>query len=73
MTDECSEWSEQEVAELKKVFYAQAYELVEELQDAMLKLEAEPANDEVVKVVKRHVHTLKGDSNSSLKIGRAHV
>jgi len=64
MTDECSQWNEQEVAELKKVFYAQAYELVEELQDSLLKLEAEPGNDEVLKIVKRHVHTLKGDSNS---------
>ena len=64
MTDENSQWNEQEVAELKKVFYAQAYDIVEELQDSMLKLEAEPGNDEVLKLVKRHVHTLKGDSNS---------
>jgi two-component system, chemotaxis family, sensor kinase CheA len=59
-----SQWNEQEVAELRKVFFAQAYEIVEELQDAMLKLEAEPGNDVVLKIVKRHVHTLKGDSNS---------
>lgn len=64
MTDACSQWNEQEVAELKRVFYAQAYEIVEELQDSMLKLEAEPGNDDVIKIVKRHVHTLKGDSNS---------
>ncbi len=64
MTDECSQWNEQEVAELKRVFYAQAYEIVEELQDSMLKLEAEPGNDDVLRLVKRHVHTLKGDSNS---------
>lgn len=64
MTDACSQWNEQEVAELKRVFYAQAYEIVEELQDSMLKLETEPGNDDVLKLVKRHVHTLKGDSNS---------
>jgi len=64
MTDALSQWNEQEVAELKKVFYAQAYEIVEELQDSMLKLEAEPGNDDVLKIVKRLVHTLKGDSNS---------
>jgi two-component system chemotaxis sensor kinase CheA len=64
MTDACSQWNDQEVAELRKVFYAQAYEIVDELQDAMLKLEADPANEEVLKTVKRHVHTLKGDSNS---------
>jgi two-component system chemotaxis sensor kinase CheA len=64
MTDTCSQWNEQEIAELKRVFYAQAYEIVEELQDSMLKLEAEPGNDDVLKLVKRHVHTLKGDSNS---------
>jgi two-component system chemotaxis sensor kinase CheA len=64
MTDSFSQWNEQEIAELRKVFYAQAYELVEELQDSMLKLEAEPGNEDVLKLVKRHVHTLKGDSNS---------
>ena len=64
MTDPDCQWNDQEVADLKKVFYAQAYELVEELQDAMLKLEEDPRDDEVLKNVKRHIHTLKGDSNS---------
>ena len=64
MTDASSQWNEQEVAELRKVFYAQAYEIVEELQDSMLRLEVDPGNDDVLKLVKRHVHTLKGDSNS---------
>ena len=49
MTDACSQWNEQEIAELRKVFYAQAYEIVEELQDSMLKLEAGPGSDEVIK------------------------
>jgi two-component system chemotaxis sensor kinase CheA len=64
MTDTFSQWNPQELAELRKVFYAQAYEIVEELQDAMLKLEADPGSDDVLKTVKRHVHTLKGDANS---------
>jgi two-component system chemotaxis sensor kinase CheA len=64
MKDELSQWNEEELAELRKVFYAQAYELVEELQDEMLKLETDPGNDDILKLVKRHVHTLKGDSNS---------
>jgi two-component system chemotaxis sensor kinase CheA len=64
MTDTFSQWNPHELAELRKVFYAQAYEIVEELQDAMLKLEADPGSDEVLKTVKRHVHTLKGDANS---------
>ena len=64
MTNMFGQWDEGEVAELKKVFYAQAYEIVEELQDAMLRLEAKPGDGEVLKTVKRYVHTLKGDSNS---------
>lgn len=64
MPDACSQWNEQEADELRKIFYAQAYELVEELQDTMLKLEEDPRDNEVIKTVKRHVHTLKGDSNS---------
>ncbi len=64
MTNNLGQWDEKEVAELKKVFYSQAYEIVEELQDALLKLEADPADDGVLKTVKRFVHTLKGDSNS---------
>ena len=58
------EWSAAEQAELKKVFYSGAYELVEDLQDALLKLEADLSDNDTLKVVKRYVHTLKGDSNS---------
>lgn len=56
--------SDQELAELKSVFYSQAYEILEDIQDSMLKLEADPKDVDTLKVVQRCFHTLKGDSNS---------
>lgn len=55
---------EAEFLELKKIFYSQSYEIVENLQDGLLQLEADPGNSAVVKAVKRYFHTLKGDSNT---------
>lgn len=57
-------FSDSELEELKKVFYTQAYEILEELQDAMLKLEANPEDEDTLKEIQRYFHTLKGDSNS---------
>jgi two-component system chemotaxis sensor kinase CheA len=56
--------NDSELAELKKVFYSQAYEILEEIQDSMLKLEADPGDVGTLKVIQRCFHTLKGDSNS---------
>ncbi|MDH4231807.1 MAG: chemotaxis protein CheA, partial [Nitrospirota bacterium] len=53
-----------ELEDLKKVYYSQAYEAVENLQDLLLAFEAAPEDEEVLKAIKRYVHTLKGDSNS---------
>jgi two-component system chemotaxis sensor kinase CheA len=64
MTDELGQWSVAEQAELKKVFFANAYEIVDNLQDALLAFEAAGTGEESLKVIKRHVHTLKGDSNT---------
>jgi two-component system chemotaxis sensor kinase CheA len=58
------QWSDSELIELRKVFYQQAYETVEELQELLLRLEAAPGNTDILKGVKRLVHTLKGDANS---------
>ncbi len=63
MTDELAQWSAEEQAELKKVFFASAYEIVENLQDELLAYEADPTKDHLT-LIKRYVHTLKGDSNS---------
>jgi len=64
MTNNFSSWSEAEFEELKKFFYPQAYDIVENLQDLMLSLENAPEDGEALKAIKRHVHTLKGDSNT---------
>jgi two-component system chemotaxis sensor kinase CheA len=64
MTDTFGNWSERETEELWQVFYAQAHELLEELQDCLLRLEGEPPGGDTLKIVKRHLHTLKGDSRA---------
>lgn len=56
--------SDSEFNDLKEVFYSQAYEAVENLQDLVLILETTPEDDAALKAVKRYIHTLKGDSNS---------
>lgn len=65
MTDEnLDQWSGEEMQELRRVFAAEAHELVDNLQDALLRLESDPEEEELLRSIKRFVHTLKGDSNS---------
>ncbi len=64
MSGPAEQWSDNEILELRKVFYAQAYELVEDLQEQLLRLESDARDDGVLKTVKRCIHTLKGDANS---------
>lgn len=56
--------NDSELEELKHVFYSQAYETVEDLQDLLLALETSPEDEATLKTIRRYVHTLKGDSNS---------
>lgn len=56
--------NDREFEELKRVFYNQAYEILDDLQDSVLRLETDPEPGDTLKAVKRYVHTLKGDSNS---------
>ncbi len=49
-------------AELRALFFESANELLQSLNEAGLELEARPADDEVIRRVRRAVHTLKGDS-----------
>lgn len=49
-------------ADLRALFFETAYELLETLNAAGLDLEAHPADEEVIRRVRRVVHTLKGDS-----------
>jgi two-component system chemotaxis sensor kinase CheA len=48
--------------ELRALFFESANELLQTLNDAGLELESRPADDEVIRGVRRAVHTLKGDS-----------
>src|SRR3974390_2051216 len=49
-------------AELRDLFYETAQELLQALNDEALKLEKTPGDEEIVRSIRRTVHTLKGDS-----------
>lgn len=49
-------------AELRALFFESAAELLQVLNDAGLDLEKRPADEELIRSVRRAVHTLKGDS-----------
>jgi two-component system chemotaxis sensor kinase CheA len=48
--------------ELRALFFESAGELLQALNEAGLELEARPADEEIIRRVRRAVHTLKGDS-----------
>ena len=49
-------------AELRELFYETSQELLQALNDEALKLEKRPGDEEIVRSIRRTVHTLKGDS-----------
>ena len=49
-------------SELRALFFESAAELLQSLNEAGLELEARPADEEVIRRLRRAVHTLKGDS-----------
>jgi len=49
-------------ADLRALFFESANELLQSLNEAGLDLEANPSDEEVIRRVRRAVHTLKGDS-----------
>ena len=49
-------------AELRELFFETSQELLQALNDEALKLEKKPGDEEIVRVIRRTVHTLKGDS-----------
>ncbi|HYA63873.1 MAG TPA: chemotaxis protein CheA [Candidatus Sulfotelmatobacter sp.] len=49
-------------AELRALFFESAAELLQVINDAGLQLEKRPADEELIRGVRRAVHTLKGDS-----------
>jgi two-component system chemotaxis sensor kinase CheA len=54
--------SEDRNAELRGLFFESANELLQALNESGLELEARPSDEEVIRAVRRAVHTLKGDS-----------
>ncbi|HEY6944520.1 MAG TPA: chemotaxis protein CheA, partial [Candidatus Acidoferrum sp.] len=57
-----SRQSDDRNSELRSLFFESAAELLQALNEAGLELEAHPADEEVIRRVRRVVHTLKGDS-----------
>ena len=49
-------------AELRALFFESAAEVLQVINDTGLKLEKRPADEELIRSVRRAVHTLKGDS-----------
>ncbi|HVN18494.1 MAG TPA: chemotaxis protein CheA [Dongiaceae bacterium] len=49
-------------AELRELFYETSQELVQALNEQALQLEKHPGDEEIVRSIRRTVHTLKGDS-----------
>jgi two-component system chemotaxis sensor kinase CheA len=49
-------------AELRELFFETSQELLQALNDEALKLEKKPGDEEIVRGIRRTVHTLKGDS-----------
>jgi len=57
-----SQSSDERMAELRELFFETAQELLQSLNDEALKLEKSPGDLEIVRCIRRIVHTLKGDS-----------
>lgn len=53
---------EERSTELRTLFFESASELLQALNEAGLELESHPADEEIIRRVRRAVHTLKGDS-----------
>lgn len=58
MTDSADERG----AELRELFFETSQELLQALNEESLKLERNPGDEEIVRSIRRTVHTLKGDS-----------
>jgi len=54
--------TDERMTELRELFFESAQELLQALNDEALKLEKHPGDSEIVRSLRRIVHTLKGDS-----------
>ncbi|HEV2491173.1 MAG TPA: chemotaxis protein CheA [Candidatus Acidoferrales bacterium] len=57
-----SSFSEDRTSELRELFFESAQELLQGLNESGLELESRPGDAEIIRRVRRIVHTLKGDS-----------
>ncbi len=55
-------FSEDRAAELRQLFFESAQEILQTLNEEALRLEKTPGDGEIVRGIRRAVHTLKGDS-----------
>ncbi len=55
-------FSEDRANELRTIFFESAQELLQALNEQGMRLEKQPGNPEIVREIRRAVHTLKGDS-----------
>lgn len=55
-------FSDERAGELRNIFFESARELLQSLNDEGLSLEKDPKNPEIVRNIRRTMHTLKGDS-----------
>jgi two-component system, chemotaxis family, sensor kinase CheA len=53
---------DERAAELRELFFETSQELLQALNEQALQLEKHPGDDEIVRSIRRTVHTLKGDS-----------
>ena len=54
--------SDERMTELRELFFESAQELLQALNEEALKLEKHPGDSEIVRSLRRIVHTLKGDA-----------
>jgi two-component system chemotaxis sensor kinase CheA len=57
-----TDFSDDRGAELRELFFETSQELLQALNEESLKLEKSPGDEEIVRSIRRTVHTLKGDS-----------
>jgi two-component system chemotaxis sensor kinase CheA len=57
-----TQFSDDRGAEMRELFFETSQELLQSLNDDALKLEKSPQNPEIVRSIRRIVHTLKGDA-----------
>jgi len=55
-------FSDERASELRQLFFESAAELLQVLNEQGLELEKRPGDTEIIRQVRRTVHTLKGDS-----------